>query len=801
MADEQVAAPEGEVKSVPTSVVLDYANEAAKKAGISPDLARGIILAENSGGKGGLPQVLRTDRTSPKGATGIGQIMPDTYAALKAQGLLPGDHSMDNWRGQVDATIATIKSMQKQHRTNDPTIIGAAYNGGNAAARNAMAGKFDALHPETIDYLEKLRKFGVIRDANRAGPAGPTATETTLPDAAPAEAPTPVSTTNDMGIPDPSGVRDSRPPSVDVVSISGGARVLDPNAPKSVTDRGIEALMQLMRDNSTILNNLVSDITGSVEAAQAAHATAATEVAAAGNATGEAARIKGAIEAAGATTRARILDVANMNTGKADNLFGSAMAERFMLRATREKMRPEIDERMAVGLFDNPLQWLVNQTILPGKINQYNAVAAAERDNIAMVDSMQRQVSVQESIDLGATADLYARQALAVSNASTAEANAKAAEIKAASSAMAAQRTINVANLRERQVSMVESALKWQQLMIEKGDKQQLKADELVERAEINRRLGIVGDMIGVSNVSIDTLKPLGKDAQEMWRNRQGTLTLGDSLGESSEFIRRFGDLNKMRTSGAGEFADMQKAFQTAIDQKANDIRNNWGTVHAGSPLASKPPKDTDARLQAAAELQLNWEGQRDNNMLTSDKINPYRINHTKQALEFKGDKSNPIYQMVKDSFDRNQQVTDKILIDATLKLITSNALQPKDAASALSEYYSYAITQNNLGRSLKAIGLEEQTNYKLKPDPKLRAFDATNFVQTENFLTSYAAKKRAEAIGFYQFDPENYEIIPYPNPAAGGMLRRKEQPANPSEEMAKRAKERQKPAAVKERE
>lgn len=565
---------------------------------------------------------------------------------------------------------------------------------------------------------------------------------------------------------------------------------------ESVFRRGTTALRNLYSENRDTIDQLVRDTTASVEEAQRRHAEAAVAIMSAGEQEANAARLTGSVEAAAAGTRARVLQIANLDTSSTDNAFATALSSRMKIRAEREELAKTIDARNAVGMFDNPLMWLINKTVLPGELAQHNALAQAENNNINLVDTLQREVELQEKIDLGATSDIYAARGVALANAQAATANAKAAEIRASSAALGAQRVMNIANLRERVMHDKSEELRWQMTLSDKRDASQLKEDERKERQDIDRRLGVVGNMVGRDGISIQSLKGQGKKVQEDWMNRQGTLTLGDTFAESYEFIAKYGDLNVLRMKGAAEFADMQRAFQRTIDQRAIDIQNTWATKHPET--ANKIPNTELARRQAADELQAEWYGQKDTNMLRASPVNPYKVNHDKEAQAFGGDKNNPVYLMSADARKRGQQLDDSILFEATKQLVGNGTLQPKEAAAALGEYYKDAIERNNSDRSLHAMGLDSQINYRIRPKNSNFVLNLTNPINIENYLTKELVNDQARATGFTV--PDGMEAKPYPSGAGyqlvypedkgkkntpeslGNIVREKKKPANPAE-------------------
>lgn len=576
-----------------------------------------------------------------------------------------------------------------------------------------------------------------------------------------------------------------RAPNIQVTSVQG------PNA----FEKGIESLKGFVEQNRDVVNNLINDVTRSTDEAVAAHEKAAGAVLAGGLAKAAEATITGTIEASGAATRERILKAANLDTRATDNLFATTLADRLKLSRERSTLGAEIDAREAVGLFDDPINYIINQTVLPGQVAQYNAVATKENDLGRELRYTQDATKVQESLDLGATSDLYLMRAVQSANAEVAMSTAKAEELRAQSKSLVASKVLTIAGLRDRQINFQETLSKWEVALADKREGQQKKTEELEDERDKDRRVRTIGTLIGNNMASFRWLKGQGKDVQEAWARRAGTLSLGDSLAEASEFVRRFGDLNNMRTGGAGELADMFKAFFGEIDKRATNIQNTWAATHPGQE--TKVPKSVEARQLAADQMQAEWEGQRDINMFGADQVNPYKINHKKEYLTYRGDKNNPVYLMVKDAYKQNVLVDDKQLIGAVIQLVGDGTMQPREASAAIAEYYGDSVRRNNGDRNIKNMGMDAQENYRVRPVGSNISIDLMNPTSVENYFTKELAISKARATGFIV--PEGMEVAKYPSTETY-YLKYPEKPvvSDNKEVLTAGAKERKKTAAGK---
>jgi Transglycosylase SLT domain len=126
------------VTVTPGSMVSpDEISAAAKAEGMSPDLSTlfARVVQQESGG--------RTDRVSPKGAVGAGQVMPTTGAEM---GLDVRDPAQN-----LRASARYFK--QQMDRFGDPILALAAYNAGPEAVV-----KYNGVppYPETINYISSI---------------------------------------------------------------------------------------------------------------------------------------------------------------------------------------------------------------------------------------------------------------------------------------------------------------------------------------------------------------------------------------------------------------------------------------------------------------------------------------------------------------------------------------------------------------------------------------------------------------------------------------------------------------------
>lgn len=146
------------MSSIRVQEVWSLIDQEAPKYGIDPMFAKAIVAAENSASGQLSPDgMLSLLATSPKGAFGLGQVMPQTKAGLIKMGAVPADVKENTAAGQVQLMLATLQQ-QRAQTGGDPILDAAYYNGGTAALDAMKNGRTDLIPNETRGYLDKVGK-------------------------------------------------------------------------------------------------------------------------------------------------------------------------------------------------------------------------------------------------------------------------------------------------------------------------------------------------------------------------------------------------------------------------------------------------------------------------------------------------------------------------------------------------------------------------------------------------------------------------------------------------------------------
>jgi hypothetical protein len=683
---------------IPTKVIFEYIDSTAGKFGVDPTLAKQIFLGENfqktKDGRYVAPVVVDTTVVSPKGATGAMQVMPTTHEGLVKQGYLPAGHTMDRWESQVDAGLAAIKAKQREHKTTDPFIIAAAYNGGNAAAQNAREGKVDALPAETREYLVRITNAGL-----QLGGSLPISPTTGTNKKAPVSTPVPI----------------------------------QPSKSTDPVERGIQAYQQNLEDNQVLFQSLINDITRSTEEAVGAKTREAKAIMSAGSAAATDAGVTAAIDAATIRNKERILGILNLDTRKETNIISSELARQQSIDKEIVPLKSEITDRMSVGFFDNPLQWMINATILPGQVERYNQLAGTYNDSLRRVRVTQDTVSRQQSIDVAGTADLFARRAVIAGNAEIAKATAKAESASAEAAGMKAAAALQIARLAGSIGDDTRKGIEFGILLEQRRETGKAKAEDQAILDEINRGLGVISSAVGAPGMSVKALQSKPKEIQNLWDNARRSRAGGSNFSESLFFVGDQGSMAGMRATGRAEFADVSEKLLRLVKDESFRLQENWKQLF---PLSSKAPTQKELFEYAAQKLERDLYNANNANMFAVSNLNPYKINHTSTVRAWQGDPNNPVFKWVDGQIAKGVKIDDEILFETLRKQVTAKQVFPQMAAQALAEYYNTAVGRNNIARDFEFLSLRPQENYIVLPIRSKVKVDLTDRTALENFFT-----------------------------------------------------------------
>jgi hypothetical protein len=701
------------------SDIFKTIDELAPQYGVDPGVAKSIITAENTtDGKISRKPTFSGSATNENRTMGIGQVIPATARGLQGAGLLPADWKFDpnDLKSQLSASLAAMKDMRSRLKNpDDPFELGAYYNGGTNGLRTYQSG--GQLVPETNQYLGKMRTAmaelnmtpqQIERAANSGQVPGGTRTGSR-------------STSTSSTSFDPAAL-DNFQQQAGIVQ-----NQLIPNAFAAVTDRGGQIAGAGMDLMSSIMQ--------------------------AGNDAAEAARTKATLEATGQARRAAILTKANLDPAVANNRFEQAITALDTTTAAIDQMTPEIMRRMEVGFFDNPLEYLVNQTRLPGMIQQHNNLVQIQQEQLgkfqAAKDIAGSAIDISQGIDADAT--LVAGNALAKATASKAAQEAAQVRLqlsgKAAADALSAvQLGTQAADLSYKQLMLTRQQQYEREGLSEKEASK--KADEAA-LSDVNLMVKAAGGM----GMSLDRFKQLpAADRAELLKS-MSIRKFGSDFSSAIKFVEEYGNFDNMAQGG-------QLAVRTWVNDttRAASGEVQKQLIAAQNPAtlnkSFNPQKAMVAQLDALAQgytaaANVDMRGQPDANPFklaykTWVKVPELQNNiWAQQIAKYGPGGTEQQFETVDE-----QQFLKKAIIN--INLSGDPAVAVKKYAADISNFYQAATKLQRDATKPQLFGLSTpaKTYPVILPNfqtgNKAAPVDLGNPTEVENLLTRQVARTRA---------------------------------------------------------
>lgn len=698
--------------------VMKTIDELAPAYGVDPRTAKSIIVAENTSDGRIRNKSFSGDATNSNRTMGLGQVIPTTARGLQQAGFLPADWKFDpdDLKSQLSASLAAMKEMKgRQKNPDDPLELGAMYNGGNEAWKAYQAGK--ALNPETTQYLQKQRTY--MADSNMTpqqierAASNPTATIT------------------------PSGSRKSSSTSVTSNVFDAGAL-----------------------DSFNVASGLLQD---SITAAQATLGARGTGVSAAGDelqasildagaAAGASAMATATLKAAGEARRAALLTRANLNPEQNNNRMDEALQALDTTSALLEQKRPEIDRRMAVGFFDNPLEYIVNQVRLPGMIGEYNGLVGVQKDALQKFDAAQGIANSAINMSQAIDADQTLAAGAALSRAEVAKAQSQANVVNLQLQQKSAADSLQAVQLAGTLVdNTLKSLMLTKQVEAQKEGESEAAARAKGEQAALSE-FNMLVKAAGGSGIAYDRFKQLTPKAREEILSANSAGKFGSSMTAALHFVNKYGNWDAMATNG-------QLAVRTWVNDTGiavnKELEKKATEAKAKGQEKSFNPEKVQGELFDAAAQQYQYAASA--NMRGVPDANPYKINYpsllkdpkwTGNAFVDLMNKYGPNGTEPQFANYDEQAFLQRAIV--TAKLSGDPASATKKLASDISTFYKIASKEQQMITKPQMFGLQTPSKtYPVilpafstgKDQPSL---DLGNPTQVENFLTRQIAKSFA---------------------------------------------------------
>lgn len=650
---------------------------------VEPWVAKSLLAAENTP-KGNLTGVssISATKTSPAGATGLFQLIPDTETALQKQGRLAASSDPLSLPYQVSRGLAAISEMQqRQKRPGDPLELAVMYNAGTAPHKSYLAG--GAIPAETQQYLQKVK--------NSMAEQGITLTPQQIEQMAGSQQPGSSSSSSSQ-------------------RTSTSSQLFDPVAlaqyqtARGVADTAFLNAQGAVQDATLQRGSLGMDFVQSLLSA--------------GDAAGAAAKAQTDLDLAAAAQKKAILAKANLDPALANNRMEVALQQLDETSAQIDALRPEIDRKLALSFFDNPLEWVAAQVSLPGEVAAYNNLTRLQGDQISRYDVASKiadgQITRSQATQVDEIGKLGAAKAQEI--AAKAAAAAKQAQIQVQASAVSG--ALQLAQMAQMQLGAAERglALTRERQTVTEGLSQaeQKAALEKLQMDKINAVLEASGSPNKMTAQDLKLARPAQREAL-MQAGQRGTY--GADPAEAFQFLDdNSGGLNGlMRTNQAYQarsFASVLAAAEREVDAMATAFQ------------AANPGKTADrskVRLAAINKVAGEFHSAAESDMYRQSDANPYKIDYQRVLNDPKlaENLANNSYaqtmlklgpggaESIGNTYDE-QRVMSRLLADIRLSKNPQAAIQK--AAADISGFYTAAMLEQQKNTQYNMFGFRTPT-------------------------------------------------------------------------------------------
>ena len=694
----------------------------ATSQGLDPKVARAFFIAENSANGTMTPmRVIDGAVKSPAGARGVMQTMPGTEELLKKAGFLPS-----NWQfnaadlpTQVQAGLAAIKEKQsRQKNKGDVLELAAMYNAGSKGWQQYRAGELDQLPAETKHYFTKIKTALGL-------PMEQATTPTT-----PANQPTGASASSASR----ATIRSTR---------------FDPLA----LDAALQMGNNLIQNGGTF-DAAFKDIADVISGRRAAEQ--ATQVAVQDYAVkqGAATTARTAVEAGEAARRSQILSAAAVNPADANNKANQAMQQIIMQMPQLEAEGAEIDKRAAVGIFDNPLEWLVNQVRLPGMVGQYNAKVRSTNRAIDGAKQLQGLAATQITLGQASDADAIAKAGLA---AAAEQASASQVKLKQLQEQATGAQLRDIETAVNMQTQKARTAIDLAQLTkqyrsenVGVSEKQAMEAAQEIQLKRVNDWLKMIGSEQQYTGA---TFKMLPAKAREDLLNSAGTTGISRNLWEGAKAIDSLGSWEKIAQQGNAATATWLRGTLGEVQQRVSEelkVAEQQAKI-SGKPIAKREEflETATAAVEARYKAELG-------DMRSASKNNPYKLGYD-AMVKNPALQGNPVTEFLKASGPTSpkpvfSQVDERLVLDYMTGQVLAGQMKTGDAAAAIAGFYKTAMNEQAKLTQYSLFGFSPAKDYRVSvPAPgffesRIRAgaagggLDLANQAQVESYLLSNSA-------------------------------------------------------------
>lgn len=683
--------------------VEDIFAEIEKQAagmGVPADVARAFFLAENTAdGKLRPGRTYRSDAVSPKQARGLFQILPSTEKALQAQGHLSSEWAFDpkNLGTQVQAGLAAMKEMiGRQKRPGDIKELGVMYNAGTEPWKAYLAGNMAGVPGETKQYWAKLetamgKNMGAQAIEQAAAMGVPSAT-----------APTNKSFEAGSSSRTSSRVNIYNNPELFAATMAAGQNLIQ--AGGSI-DAAIATLGELAGQR------------------QAAEAKQLSAIEAGGAAIGAATQAEYAVTAKAAQRRATNLMVAGLHPDQINNRFEQATRAINETDLELEPLGQEIDSRMAVGFFDNPLEFITNQVRLPGMVGQYNAIARKQNRAIQSAKELQSLAGTQQALTTAIDSDEIAAAGVAKAAAEASRAQEVLSRVQAEYAGTAARDVAMQLQLSQGKFDAAARMLAFTKevqtategMTAREASKKALQ----MEIDKVNRYLKMIGSNVQHTEASYQLMP--AAERQLLW-NAAGTGIIAKTFSDAASIIEQRGNLGRIAQQGDATAVNwFQKAMVEAQQQTDKDLV----LAEQQARITGKVIKREDLMLANLDKTQTRYALEA-SDMSKASETNPLKLDIV-AAAKNPALKDNLVSVFInkygpagtEPVFITPGSLDERKVLDRFTAAVAKGSMPPQQAIDAIHQFYTVGSESQAVRTKYVLFGLSKPLGYFVKvPKP-----------------------------------------------------------------------------------
>lgn len=684
--------------------------DAATAVGVSPSLYKNVIYNGENFGSGSV-----NTGTSKAGATGPGQVMPATFAALKKQGRLPPNADITNPADNLKAGAMVLKEGVDLNGGNEAAGV-AHYNGGTKAGKAVAAGE----PPPNAEVANYLRRTGMADDTiDTASTLGSSSN----------------STRTNTGTRTSSKTFDANFDPADIVN---------------TWDANLQGLMQPIV-SAIALNSKYTD-------------SAATNLMAEASATEKSANTQAEIDAQRQEQQnhqAMLFGISGDDVTK--NRVLAAHAKRQQAQDVMDQLQPKIDAEDAIMPWDDPLRWVVNQFTLPALKSTYNAAHHVDTEMTRRIANDEATVQAQQLLDTAPVADMLRQKGAATGAAASFGLQAQANQLRAQSASVLAQGAMQALAVGTQDMQSHLQVVKLlQEVTTTNAYTSQMTAatekerKALVDEAPTLAKWNMKLQALGKTAMDAGAYHALPAKEKADITNRVGYASFGSDVADSYELIHSLGAAQSLQDVNPPVY----KFYNDVISSKA--FNDEKALVQGDVMGAAQKYAKLDLVGQQAMVLermQDKWlketQGQANMDKLQGDLIgpaltakNPYILDKNAASL-YPELKDNIFNQTViaRKLTDSRYNAKDSDLLMEAIGRATANPAKIPELATQLSDYYRTATAkQYSLGAAQAglprprgyAVGV--QGNY-VDQTGTPRALQMYNAPEIENFLMQQRAQ------------------------------------------------------------